>query len=290
MSGAGVQHVARVSLVLLVLAGGCARFSRNGRPPAPPKAASAPGAAKTTNSVPLLRPRLSATTVQLAATTNEWRSVSVAPASSTGQAPAVVVAPPAPPPVTNLAAGVRPGSAVTLTPPATNPAPPPESISGAYRLRVQDPLIIHLRGILPRDEQFEMTVDDGGYVKLPLLSDRIRAAGLTMTQLEDEIERQYIEVEKIYRRVAVSVTTPMRSYFISGEVKQPGRMPLVSRVTLLQAIAQAGDYTEFADREKITIVRGGKTTRYNAKELEKYPDRDVIIEAGDQITVGRGFF
>jgi len=289
VSGAGVQHVARVSLLLLVLAGGCAKFGRNGRPPAPPKSAPAPGAAKTTNVVPLLRPRLSATVVQLAAT-NEWRSIPVAPAPSTGQAPVAVVAPPAPPSVNNAAAGVRPGPPVAPPPLATNAAPPSESISGAYRLRVQDPLIIHLRGILPRDEQFEMTVDDGGYVKLPLLSDRIRAAGLTMTQLEDEIERQYIEVEKIYRRVAVSVTTPMRSYFVSGEVKQPGRMPLVSRVTLLQAIAQAGDYTEFADREKITLVRGGKTTRYNAKELEKYPDRDVIIEAGDQITVGRGFF
>ena len=157
-----------------------------------------------------------------------------------------------------------------------------------YKLRVGDPVVINLRGILPRDEEIECLVDEGGFVKVPYL-ERIKAAGLSTSQLEDEIERRYID-GKIYKSISVGVIMPSQSYFIQGEVKVPGRVILLTPVTLLQAIAQAGGYTDYADEGDVRIIRAGRTQRHNAKDLSRYPERDVRIEPGDVINVTRSPF
>lgn len=283
MNGASRRRWGVVLGLTLVLAtGACARRSplggRLSPPPAKPRAA-APASA--------------------AALTNEWRPVvsPVVAAPATPLAPAPV---PAPAPlrptmaVSAPAPAVRPAEVAPATP-APAPAPAVAALPGvasvldsnvAYRLRPGDPVIINLRGILPRDEEVECLVDESGCVKVPYL-DRIKAAGLSTSQLEDEIERRYVE-GKIYRSITVGVIMPSQSYFIQGEIKIPGRVQLTTRVTLLQAIAQAGGYTDYADQTDVRIIRAGRTLRFNAKDLSRFPERDVRIEPGDVINVTRG--
>ncbi len=62
------------------------------------------------------------------------------------------------------------------------------------------------------------------------------------------------------------------------------------RITLLQAIAAASGYTEYANKRNVTITRNGQIMRFNAKEIEKHPERDVPVEAGDRIKVHRSFY
>lgn len=154
-----------------------------------------------------------------------------------------------------------------------------------YRIQVGDPIVIHLRGIYPRDEQVEDVVDENGRVTIPLVGD-IAAAGRSTSQLEEDMTRMYID-GGYYRSITVNVVIPSRTYFIRGEVRQPGKFPIASGITLMQAIAAAGGYTEFASQRGIKLIRGGSTTKVNMRDIENNPERDIRLESGDVIVVDR---
>jgi len=159
---------------------------------------------------------------------------------------------------------------------------------GLYRLRALDPLVITLLGI-PQEKQMETVIDERGNITIPYIEEPIPAAGLTTSELEREIQRIYTEGE-IYRNITVNIQAHAKIYYVEGEVKRPQEYELNRRITLLQAIAAASGYTENANKTKVTITRNGQVATYNAKKLEKHPELDVPVEAGDRIKVHRSFF
>ncbi len=167
--------------------------------------------------------------------------------------------------------------------PSADPAPAVSTGGASYRLRPGDTIVIHIRTV--QLEQFEMIVDENGDVKLPYIG-TVRAAGLTGSELENRVQSDYIS-KKIYRYLTVHVLVPTRGYFVTGEVRMPGRLPLVGSVSILQAIATAGGYTDFADAGDVRLIRGGKTIRINARNIARNREKDVEIESGDVIKVGR---
>lgn len=185
-------------------------------------------------------------------------------------------------------------SPVVMTPIAAAPAPEPDrsqqpvaSESGVtfYRFKSGDPVVVHLRGIYPKDEAVEDIIDEDGNVTIPLVGD-IPAAGKSTSQLEADITKYYID-GGYYRSITVNVVMPSPFYFIRGEIRSPGRFPVVSGVTILQAIAAAGGYTEFANQRTVQLIRGKTTTTINVREIERNPDRDIRLESGDVIVVNR---
>lgn len=179
-------------------------------------------------------------------------------------------------------------AAPRVVPPAplSEPDPLPDAYSDipAYRLRANDPVLIELRGI-PNSEKFELKVDERGYISLPFI-DPIPAAGRNSFELQRDIQRAYID-NQIYKQVTPIVVIPAQSYFIRGEVRQPGRYPVITGLKLLQAVAAAGGYTEYANSRRISVIRDDKTREYNAREFERYPTRDIDIMPGDVIVVPR---
>jgi polysaccharide export outer membrane protein len=128
-------------------------------------------------------------------------------------------------------------------------------------------------------------IDESGYVSLPYLN-MVKAAGKSASELERDIRGLYLQ-RQIYRDISVNVVLPSQGYYVRGEVKQPGRYPLVSGLTLVQALAAAGGYTEFANTRKVKLLRGGDTTLHDIRELEQHPEDDVPIKVGDVIVVPR---
>jgi len=157
----------------------------------------------------------------------------------------------------------------------------------SYRLRPGDPVFVSLR--TPGQDQVDTSIDEFGKLRLPLLREPIEAADLTGTELERAIERAYVD-QKIYRQVTANVTIPARSYFLQGEVRSPGRYPVISGLTLRQAIASAGGYTDFARSTRIQVTRGEETFTVNARQIERNPERDIEIKTGDIIFVPRSIF
>jgi polysaccharide export outer membrane protein len=210
-----------------------------------------------------------------------------------------------------ISTNVQPAAAAAKTPPppaapakTVKPAPAPvqaaqpatptpiQTASGheitAYRLRPGDPVVIFLRGILPKDDQLQDIVDDGGYLNMPYIG-AVLAAGKTTSQLENEIQKLYLE-KQIYKSITVNVVLPSQNFFVRGEVKIPGRFPMVSGMTVMQAISAAGGYTDYADPKGANVIRGDKMIRVNARELERHPERDIPIEPGDVVVVPRSLF
>jgi len=158
-----------------------------------------------------------------------------------------------------------------------------------YRLRIGDALLITLSGSAGLDEQIETLIDDEGAIKLRFIGS-VKAKGLSSTELEREIEMEYTDRQKIYKELTVRVHVPNTFYFIKGEIRQPGRFPVVGRVTLSQAIAAAGNFTEWADLQDIVLVRNNENVIINYKKIRRNPNLDVELLAGDTITVGRSTF
>jgi len=101
-----------------------------------------------------------------------------------------------------------------------------------------------------------------GKISLPLLDD-VQAAGSTPMQLRESLATalaRYLAsptVSVIVREVHSFKVT------VIGEVKTPGRYELKSRTTILDALAMAGGTSDYADRERIAILRqrGASTDR-----------------------------
>ncbi len=170
-----------------------------------------------------------------------------------------------------------------------SPAPAAsDAMVGAYTLAPLDPIRITLLGI-PEEKMFEAIIDETGEVTIPYINEPIKAAGLTVSGLERRIRQLYTD-GAIYKNITVNVQTSAKTYYMEGEVRVPQEYPLPRRITLLQAIAAASGYTEYANKEDVTITRQGALIKINAKKLEKNPELDVPIEAGDRIKVGRSWY
>lgn len=84
-----------------------------------------------------------------------------------------------------------------------------------------------------------------------------------------------------------------QTVFIYGEVRNPGALQFKAskKLTLLQAIAQAGGTTQWAARSKITITRkntqGGNEIRIlaNLKSIINNKRSDILLEDGDVVIV-----
>lgn len=164
----------------------------------------------------------------------------------------------------------------------------PADLPDRYVLQAGDQLSIHITGS-GLDEQLEMPVDENGEITLRFIG-RIRAAGLSLSQLEREIELEYTERQRIFRQVFARVNVPYTFYFVGGEVRQPGRYPITGRVTLSQAIVSAGNFTEWARRDgRMTLVRNNERIVINFRDIVEDPSKDIELRTGDVITVERSF-
>lgn len=137
----------------------------------------------------------------------------------------------------------------------------------------------------------EIPVRPDGKISLPLIGE-IQAAGLTPLQLQDNITQDlkaYIDNPE----VTVIVDDPRSHQFnIVGQVARPGTYPLSESMTVLDAIAEAGGFRDFAKQTKIYVLRpspGGVRVRipFNYKKVIRGADlqENVPLKPGDTIVV-----
>jgi polysaccharide biosynthesis/export protein len=121
-----------------------------------------------------------------------------------------------------------------------------------------------------------------GMISLPLLGD-VKASGLTPLQLQEQLTndlKKYIADPQ----VTVIVTQVNSIAFnIVGEVLKPGYYPLTRRMTVLDAIALAGGFRDFAKVKKVYVLRteaDGKQVRlpFNYKNVIKGKNASQNIE------------
>jgi len=93
-----------------------------------------------------------------------------------------------------------------------------------------------------------------GKVSLPLLGE-LEATSKTAMQLQEEVTKRLLQYvsDPMVNVIVKEINSPKLS--VLGQVNKPDRYPIRQRLTVLDAIALAGGFTDFAKRDKVTIIR-----------------------------------
>jgi len=135
---------------------------------------------------------------------------------------------------------------------------------------------------------FEERVKDDGTITL-LQNQSFKAAGKTRGDLEQEIRTRY--VPSYYRNLTVTIKPQDRFFFVGGEVKAAGRQIYLGRMTVIKAIQSCGDFTDFANKKKVQLVRVDGTRHIiNVPKAYIDPALDLEVLPGDKIHVPRRVF
>ena len=137
--------------------------------------------------------------------------------------------------------------------PKTSPAAL-KTAEAEYRLGPED--VIDVFVWKEPDLTTTVTIRPDGRISLPL-TDQLEASGKTAAQLQLEITEKLKQF--ISNPVVNVIVRQVNSLKISvlGEVKKPDIYRIKNRVTVLDAIAMAGGFTEFAKPTKVVILRNG---------------------------------
>lgn len=129
-----------------------------------------------------------------------------------------------------------------------------------------------------------------GTLTLPYLSGRIRVEGMTARDIESVVRNQYVS-QQIYSDPIVQIILgakneiPVETRFVqvSGYVGKKANLPYREGMTLIEALLEAGDITDYGSR-KVQITRGAVTRTYDYFSAR---DRNIRLLPKDVIFVPR---
>jgi polysaccharide export outer membrane protein len=175
-------------------------------------------------------------------------------------------------------------------PPEAPPGVAPATVAhpGDFRIGPED--VLHIVVLDHPDYTRTVPVRPDGKVSLPVVND-VMAAGLTPEELRLVLMKgleRYIKAEILEVSVVVTEVNSVK-VSVLGQVRTPIRFVLRSRATVLDAIAMAGGFTDFAKRDRIQIMRvdGSILT----VDFDRFFDRvtpsvNHMLRPGDIVIVG----
>lgn len=128
---------------------------------------------------------------------------------------------------------------------------------------------------------------------------RVRAAGKTTSQLESDL-KSFLEKDYYYKAtvaVALETVNPvavLRKITVSGQVRSPGSIEIAAgeTLTLSEAILRAGNFTQWAKKDKVHLFRGGSDRIHDVSRIldKGLVQEDPVLQDGDRINVEKNWF
>lgn len=157
-----------------------------------------------------------------------------------------------------------------------------------YRIGAGDILEI----VVWREPDISRTVNvrPDGRVSLPLVDD-VPAAGGTLLELKDRLTEtlsRFVDEPAVYVMLQENRS---KRFHIIGTVRNPGEYIMRSKTSVLQAIAMAGGFTEWAKKGDIAIVRRSSEGQgllkfdYDGVVSGKKLEQNIFLMAEDVIVV-----
>jgi polysaccharide biosynthesis/export protein len=173
--------------------------------------------------------------------------------------------------------------------PAQSDAQAKPSQAQAYIIGAGDTLAINVW------KETELTrtvlVRPDGRISLPLVGE-LQAGGRTAAQLQEEITDRLSSFISHPQVNVIVQEIKSRSFNVVGKVVKPGEFILIRPTTVLDGVAQAGGFQEFAKTTKIYVLRrsaDGQTSMlpFNYKKVIKGQglEQNVLLLPGDTIVV-----
>jgi polysaccharide export outer membrane protein len=159
-----------------------------------------------------------------------------------------------------------------------------------YRLGPEDVISVAVFG----QERYSKTgiiVPPDGRISYPLVPEGIFVAGKTTQQVQDELIKKLDEYI-IDPKVTVSLDQAKSArYSVLGDVGQPGIRTMTRRVSVYEAIAEAGGVLTTGDKSKVFILRRKSDGNLgpifvNVKDIERGRAKEMaFLVPGDQVVV-----
>jgi polysaccharide export outer membrane protein len=174
--------------------------------------------------------------------------------------------------------------------PAPTDNPPPASTvvrPDSYVIGAEDVISVYVWK--EPDMSKSVPVRPDGMISLPLVGE-VKAAGYTPVQLQDVLAaamKKYVSDPQV---TVVVEKIGSLNFNIVGEINHPGYFPLTRRMTVLDAIAMAGGFKDFAKTKKVYVLRtsaNGTQQRlpFNYKQVIKGQDQQQNIELQPRDTI-----
>jgi polysaccharide export outer membrane protein len=200
-----------------------------------------------------------------------------------------------------------PIGALAQSDPRTRPAVPPATAAdkqagekpgeGARAAHSDSSYVIGANDVLAinvwkePDISRSVPVRSDGKISLPLVGE-LQAGGQTPRQLEQEITKRLQSFISEPEVTVIVTDSKSQKVNILGMVARPGAYLLTSSTTVLDAIAMAGGFKDFAKQKSIYVLReapDGKQQRipFNYKDVikGKNAEQNVRLQAGDTVVV-----
>jgi polysaccharide biosynthesis/export protein len=186
--------------------------------------------------------------------------------------------------------GGTPPVAAVPPPDAGAPRPKVEGIRGDdYLIGEGDVLQVSVWGE-PAASVQSATVRPDGKISMPLIKE-VAVAGLTPAQVEAGVQEQLAKVIRAPDVTVIVAQINSKKIFLTGAVKREGPLKFTYRMTVLQAISEAGGLSDYAKRKNIYVLHteNGRQFRlpfnYPAVLKGENMEQNILLSPGDTIVV-----
>lgn len=116
-------------------------------------------------------------------------------------------------------------------------------------------------------------VSTDGFITFPVLG-KIYCQGMTKQQLKEDLEQR---LKQYLIDPLVDIRLVNLNISVLGEVKIPGsKTPTTERINLFQALALAGDMTDYADRTKVKLLRYSEESKKDSVIQLDFSDASIV--------------
>jgi polysaccharide export outer membrane protein len=136
-----------------------------------------------------------------------------------------------------------------------------------------------------------VTVRSDGKISLPLVGE-LQASAKTPKQVEDDIGHKLSDFITEPTVTVIVQEARSRRFNVLGQVGHPGSYPITEAVTVLEAIAVAGGFRDFAKQKSIYVLRNntdGSQSKipFNYKEVitGKHLEQNIKLQPHDTVVV-----
>lgn len=135
-----------------------------------------------------------------------------------------------------------------------------------------------------------VVVRPDGKISMPLLKE-VSVVGLTPTQAEKAITQQLVQFISAADVTVIVKAINSKKIYVVGGVKKEGPIPFNYRMTIMQAISEAGGLTDYAKKKKIYVLRheNGRDYQlrfdYDAALRGEKMELNIPLMAGDTLVV-----
>jgi len=160
-----------------------------------------------------------------------------------------------------------------------------------YRLGPNDIISIEVFGQCPDYCRLDALVPPTARMSYPLIREGVFVGDKTVEQVADDVTKK-LEEYIIDPKVTVTLVRPGSArYAVMGKVNAPGVRIMDRKVSINEAILEAGGIAKGGDKNKVFIARVSPEGFYSTEEvdlvaIEKGKKQTIFLQPGDQVFVG----